>query len=132
MIQRVQSLFFFFSAICVITIIYIFPVLTDEFTGFEYFLKEYFQYPRLCLLLSAALSVFAIFQYKNRKRQQLMASFSRLMITIAFFLIVFLESKDKVFSLGAFLLIIPFLSLIAANFFINRDEKIINSADRIR
>lgn len=132
MIQRVQSLFFFFSAICVITIIYVFPVLKDEVTGFEYFLKEYFQYARLCLLLSAVLSIFAIFQFKNRKRQQLIASFSRLMITIAFLLIVFLESDDKIFSLGAFLLVIPFLSLIAANFFINKDEKLINSADRVR
>jgi len=132
MIQRVQSLFFVFAAICIITIVYTFPVLKHEVTNFEYFLKDYFPYVRLCLLLSSALSLFAIFQFKNRRRQQLLASFSRLMITIAFFLIVFLESDEKIFGFGAFLLIIPFLSLIAANFFINRDERLVNSADRIR
>ena len=130
MIQRVQSLFFFFSAICSVTIVYTFPVLQDETTS--YFLKEYFPYARLCVLLSAVLSVFAIFQFKTRKRQQLIASFSRLMITIAFFLIVFLHSEEKVFGLGMLLLIIPFITLIAANFFINRDEKLVKSADRIR
>jgi hypothetical protein len=130
MIQRVQSLLFFFSAICSVTIVYVFPVLNDETTS--YFLKEHFSYVRLCIFLSAALSIFAISQFKDRKRQQLIASFSRLMITIAFFLIVFLHSKNKVFGIGMILLIIPFLTLIAANFFISRDEKLIKSADRIR
>ena len=54
------------------------------------------------------------------------------MITVAFFLIVFLHSEEKVFGLGMMLLIVPFITLIAANFFINRDEKLVNSADRIR
>ena len=130
MIQRVQSLFFFFSAICSITIIYTFPVLQEGTT--TYFLKEHFPYARFCVFLSAALSIFAIFQFKTRKRQQLIASFSRLMITVAFFLIVFLHSEERAFGLGMMLLIVPFISLIAANFFINRDEKIVSSADRIR
>ncbi|MEC9208878.1 MAG: DUF4293 family protein [Bacteroidota bacterium] len=130
MIQRVQSLFFFFSAVSSMTIVYTFPVLQDETTS--YFLKEYFPYARLCMFLSAALSFFAIFQFKTRKRQQLIASFSRLMITIAFFLIVFLHSEEKVFGTGMILLIVPFMALIAANFFIKRDEKLVNSADRIR
>ena len=131
MIQRVQSLFFFFSAICSITIVYTFPVLQDGTK--DYFLtdSEYF-YARLCVLLSAALSIFAIFQFKTRKRQQLIASFSRLMITVALCLIVFLERDEKTICLGMILLIVPFITLIAANFFINRDEKLVNSADRIR
>ena len=130
MIQRVQSLFFFFSAICSITIVYTFPVLYDETTS--YFLKEYFPYARLCVFLSAFLSIFAIFQFKSRKRQALIASFSRLMITVSFFLIVFLHSSEKVFGLGMILLIIPFCTLIAANYFIKKDERLVNSADRIR
>ena len=132
MIQRVQSLFFFFSAICSITIIYTFPVLQDETTSYSYFLKEHFPYARLFVFLSAALSIFAIFQFKTRKRQQLIASFARLMITIAFFLIIFLHREEKVLGLGMILLIVPFITLVAANFFINRDEKLVKSADRIR
>ncbi|MBT5090144.1 MAG: DUF4293 family protein [Flavobacteriales bacterium] len=130
MIQRVQSLFFFFSAICSITIVYTFPVLQNETTS--YLLRENFADVRLFVFLSAGLSIFAIFQFKNRKVQQLIASIARLMITIAFFLIVFLHRDDEVFGIGMILLIIPFIALIAANFFINKDEKLVKSADRIR
>ncbi|MAJ90022.1 MAG: hypothetical protein CMD08_01955 [Flavobacteriales bacterium] len=130
MIQRVQSLFLLFSAIFSIIIVYFFPVLHDDYT--TYFLTSYFPYVRLCVFLSAALSIFAIFQFKNRKRQHLITSFSRLMITLAFFLLIFLHSKEKSFGLGMMLFIFPFLSLIAANFFINRDEKLVNSSERIR
>ena len=130
MIQRIQSLLFFFSSIFSLLIVFLIPVLHDA--TLSYLLKENFPYARLCVLISALISFFAIFQFKNRKRQQLLASFSRLMITIAFFLIVFFHSKGKVFGLGMFLLIIPFLTLIVANFFISKDEKLVKSADRIR
>ena len=130
MIQRVQSLLFLFSSLCLIIIVYKFPVLEDDTT--TYLLKEYFPYVRLCIFFSAALSMFAIFQFKVRKRQQLIASFSRLMITIAVCLILFLHSEGKSFGIGMLLLIIPFIGLIGANIFIKRDEKLIKSADRIR
>ena len=130
MIQRVQSLFFIFSAICSITIVYTFPVLQNETT--DYFLKEHFAAARLFVFLSATLSFFAIFQFKKRKVQKLIASIARLMITIAFFLIVFLHRNEEVFGVGIILLLVPFISLIAANFFIKKDEKLVKSADRIR
>ena len=130
MIQRVQSLFFFFSAICSITIIYTFPVLQNETTS--YLLKEYFADVRLFVFLSAGLSLFAIFQFKNRKVQQLIASIARLMITIAFFLMLFLHKDENDFGIGMILLIIPFIALIVANFFVKKDEKLVRSADRIR
>ena len=93
MLQRVQSLFFFFSAICSVTIVYVFPVLQDESTS--YLLKEHFAVARLFVFLSVALSVFAISQFRNRKRQQLIAYVARLMITITFFLVIFLPYKDN-------------------------------------
>jgi peptidoglycan/LPS O-acetylase OafA/YrhL len=130
MIQRVQSVFFFFSAICSITIVYTFPVLQNETTTF--LLKEHFTEARLFVFLSAAFSLFAIFQFKRRKVQQLIASIARLMITIAFFLIVFLHRNEEVLGVGVILLIVPFIALIAANFFIKKDEKLVKSADRIR
>tara|TARA_B110000971_G_C20003710_1_gene498079 strand:- start:940 stop:1332 length:393 start_codon:yes stop_codon:yes gene_type:complete len=130
MIQRVQSLFFFFSAICSVTIVYTFPVLQNETTN--YLLKEHFADARLFVFLSAGLSLVAIFQFKNRKVQQLIASIARLMITIAFFLIIFLHRNEELIGIGMILLIIPFIALIAANFFIKKDEKLVRSADRIR
>ena len=130
MIQRVQSLFFFFSAICSVTIVYAFPVLQDDSTS--YLLKEHFTYARLFVFLSAALSVFAIFQFKNRKRQQLIAYVARLMITIAFLLIVFFQREERDFGIGLFLFFIPYLSLFLAGYFVRKDEKLVKSADRIR
>ena len=130
MIQRVQSLFFFFSAICLITIVYTFPVLqnTEEY----FLLSEYFPIVRISVLLSAALSLFAIFQFKHRKKQMLISAISRFMITIAFFTLVFFYRGEEQFGLGMILMLIPFLFLYAANFFIKKDEKLVKSADRIR
>ena len=134
MIQRVQSLFFFFSAICSVTIIYAFPVLQDE--SASYLLKEHFANARLFVFLSVALSVFAIFQFRNRKRQQLIASAARLMITITFLIIVFLHKEEGVeeraFGIGLFLFFIPYLALFLAGYFVKKDEKLVKSADRVR
>jgi len=130
MIQRVQSLFFFFSAICSVIIVYAFPVLQDESTS--YLLKEHFADARLFVFLSVALSVFAIFQFRNRKRQQLIASAARMMITIAFFIIVFFYREERVFDIGLFLFFIPYLTLFLAGYFVRKDEKLVKSADRVR
>ena len=130
MIQRVQSLFFFFSAICSVTIVYAFPVLQNESTS--YLLKEHFAPARLFVFLSVALSVFAIFQFRNRKRQQLIASAARLMITIAFFFIVFSYREERDFGIGLFLFFIPYLTLFLAGYFVKKDEKLVKSADRVR
>ena len=130
MIQRVQSLFLFFAAICLITIVYSFPVLQTDNTSF--LLTEYFPIVRLSVFLSAGLSVFAIFQFKNRNRQMLITTIARFMITIAFFTLVFYYRKEEQFGLGMILMIVPFIALYAANFFIKKDEKLVKSADRIR
>jgi tryptophan-rich sensory protein len=130
MLQRVQSLFFFFAAISLIAIVYTFPVL--QTTKEAFLLTEHFPFVRLALFLSAVISVFAIFQFKKRKRQMLLAAISRFMITIAFFLLVFIYRREESFGLGVILLIIPFISLFAANYFIKKDEKLVKSVDRIR
>tara|TARA_B110000003_G_scaffold180182_1_gene179413 strand:- start:86 stop:478 length:393 start_codon:yes stop_codon:yes gene_type:complete len=130
MLQRVQTLFFFFSAICSISIIYLFPVLHDE--SAEYLLKENFTIARLFIFFSAALSIYAIFIYNNRKRQQLIASVARLMITISFLVVSFFDRQDESFSIGLFLMFIPYLTLFLAGYFVRKDDKLVASADRIR
>ena len=130
MIQRIQSLFFFFSAICLITIVYTFPVLQDE--NVSYLLYEHFPLVRLVVFFSSALSIFSIFQFKNRNRQKIMSTIARFLITLALVLIIFIYREDRDIALGLLLLIIPFTSLILANIFIKRDEKLVQSADRIR
>ena len=134
MIQRVQSLLFLFSAIFSLAIIYEFPILHDDIKNKNYLLNESsFLYARLSVFLSVVLSIYAIFQFKNRQLQRLISSFARLMLTVALLLIVFIYRQDgQSLGLGMLLLFIPFISLIAASFFINRDEKLVKSADRIR
>ena len=130
MIQRIQSLFFFFSAICLIAIVYNFPILQD--TNVSYLLSEHFPSVRLIIFFSTALSIFAIFQFKNINRQKFISTIARFLITVALILIVFVYREDRTIGLGLLLLIIPFTSLIVANIFIKKDEKLVQSADRIR
>ena len=130
MIQRIQSIFFLLSALASLLIIFIAPVLSNE-DGLFYLYND-FPYLRLLLFVSAFISIYAIFQYKNRSKQRLLSSLSRLMITF-FYLIVLLVYREKFnFESGLFLCIIPFLLLFLASFFIKKDEKLIKDADRIR
>ena len=134
MIQRIQSLLFLFSTFFSLAIIYDFPVLYDNAKDANYLLSDSsFLYARLSVFLSALLSFYAIFQFKNRKIQLLISRFSRLMLTIALCLIVFIYKENgQSFGLGMLLLFVPFIFLLVANFFINRDDKLVKSADRIR
>ena len=130
MIQRIQSIFFLLSSLASLYIIFYVPVLRKESELF--YLYNEFTYLRLFLIISAFLSLFAIFQFKNRNRQRLISSFSRLMITL-FYLIIILVYREKYdFESGVFLCIIPFLLLFLASYFIKKDEKLIRDADRIR
>ena len=130
MIQRIQSLFFLFSAISLVAIIYTFPVLQDEDSF--YLLSKHFDLVRVLILFSAALSIFAIFQFRNMSRQKLISNIARFLITISVVLLVFIYREDRSMAIGFMLLIVPFLSLILANLFIRKDEKEIESSDRIR
>ena len=91
MIQRLQTLLLFFSTLCIIIIAYsdYFPIYINK-TEPIYLNENELLSVRLCLVFSALLSVLAIFQFKNRKRQLLLSSFARFLITISFALIVFL------------------------------------------
>jgi len=130
MIQRIQSIFFLLSALASLLIIFIAPVLSNE-DGLLYLYND-FPYLRILLFVSAFISIYAIFQYKNRNKQRLLSSLSRLMITF-FYLVVLLVYREKFnFESGLFLCIIPFLLLFLASFFIKKDEKLIKDADRIR
>ena len=130
MIQRIQSVFFLLSALTSILIIFYFPVLSNE--GDNLFLFDHFVYLRLLLLSSSLLAIFAIFQYKNRSRQRLISSFSRLMITFFYIITLVFYKEDFDFEIGLFLCIIPFILLFIASYFVKKDEKLIKDSDRIR
>ena len=130
MIQRIQSVFFLLSALISILIVFYFPVLSNE--GKNLFLFDNFIYLRLLLLVSSLLAIFAIFQYKNRSRQRLISSLSRLMITFFYIITLVFYKQDFDFEIGLFLCIIPFILLFIASYFVKKDEKLIKDSDRIR
>ena len=130
MIQRIQSIFFLLSAMVSLFIVGFIPVLSQE--NQIMFLYKDFIYLRLFLLVSVFLSLYAIFQYKNRNKQRILSSLSRLMITFFYLAILFFFRDDYKFEIGVFLCIIPFLFLFGASYFIKKDEKLIKDADRIR
>ena len=130
MIQRIQSVFFLLSALTSILIIFYFPVLSNE--GVSLFLFDRLVYLRLLLLSSSLLAIFAIFQYKNRSRQRLISSLSRLMITFFYIITLVFYKEDFDFEIGLFLCIIPFILLFIASYFVKKDEKLIKDSDRIR
>ena len=130
MIQRIQSVFFLLSALTSILIIFYFPVLSNEADNL--FLFDHFVYLRLLLLSSSLLAIFAIFQYKNRSRQRLISSLSRLMITFFYIITLVFYKEDFDFEIGLFLCIIPFILLFIASHFVKKDEKLIKDSNRIR
>lgn len=129
MIQRFQTLFMSFSIISLVVIIVNFPILINDA---DKFYIENFPVIKYIMLASVFLTTYSIFQYKKLKRQRLLVSFSRLIITIGIILIVVLYKKDYDLALGFYLLLIPFIFLLISDFLIKKDQKLIKSADRIR
>ena len=129
MIQRFQTLFMSFSIISLVLIIVNFPILINDA---DKFYIENFPVIKYIMLSSIFLTTYSIFQYKKLKRQRLLVSFSRLIITIGIILIVVLYKKDYDLELGFYLLLIPFIFLLISDFLIKKDQKLIKSADRIR
>ena len=133
MIQRLQSLILLLAAFCSLIIVFYFPVLhlksynTDNYI----FLTEKLSFARLSVFLSVGLNIFSIFQFKSRKRQIFVNQISKLLLSIAFIIIIF-QSGDLNFAIGLFLFAIPYLLIILANYLIRKDEKLVKSADRIR
>ena len=130
MIQRIQSIFFLFSAMTSLFIIFFVPVLSQEYQ-LMYLYKD-FIYLRLFLFISAFLSFYAIFQFNNRSKQRILSSLSRLMITFFYLVILFFFREEYKFEIGVFLCIVPFILLFGASHFIKKDERLIKDADRIR
>lgn len=139
MIQRIQTIWLFLSALCA-AFTYKFPFYTGNkipisVTGEQQKLVASSNF--LLLILTALLIVgtfIIIFLYKNRK-QQLWLTILALVISIANIIIYFTELKKFVsgtISLTAILaFIIPIFLLLAANG-IWKDEKLVKSLDRLR
>ncbi|RPG53133.1 MAG: DUF4293 family protein [Flavobacteriales bacterium TMED84] len=129
MLQRIQSVFLFFSSM--ITLIMIFFVPIFEIDSKEMFASD-FLWAKVFLFISAILSLISINLYKNRKKQILLCSFSRTQITIALILLLFIYKKELNVKIELLLFAIPYLLLILSSYFIKKDEKLVKSSERIR
>ena len=129
MIQRVQSIYLLFSIIFMIAITYFLPVLISK-EG-EIFFTYHFLYAHITILVSSFLLLYSIFLFKNRKKQILFNQVSKFLLSITFFILFF--TRGELFpDRGMFVFIIPYVLILLANRFIKKDEKLVQSADRIR
>jgi hypothetical protein len=163
MIQRIQSIFLFVSAVAMIMMLF-FPIWqkldfqASEIATLDAFYLKYERFEKdsgnrelmsekttfyisIGAVLSALISLFAIFQYKNRLRQiQLGALNSLIMAATLFTGLYFTMKAEQLLStqvqgnylVGFYLPIAALICNLLANRFIRRDEKLVRSADRIR
>lgn len=128
MIQRIQSIFMFFAILSIGTIMYKTPVLVN---GEHVMMLDDFMWSQIAAFITMFLITYSILQFKNRAKQLLLNQFSKLSLSISFF-IIFIQKEEMFPATGLFLFILPYVFLIIANWFIKKDEKLVKSADRLR
>ena len=128
MIQRIQSVFMLFAILSVGMIMYKFPVLAN---GEEVMMMADFMWAQIAAFITIFLIVYSILQFKNRTKQLFLNQFSKLSLSISFF-IIFIQKGDMLPGKGLFMFVLPYVLLIIANWFIKKDDKLVKSADRIR
>ena len=156
MIQRIQSVFLFVAAI--VTIILLFISIGDIYTAEAQYTFTCFNvhlpngqavmstiYIALILILSACISIYAIFKYKDRMKQTQIISINMLVFLIAIMLMIWvfpdflfqrkgLMQEGDIFRFNYWIMIfvIPPVCMFLANRFIRKDERLVRSADRLR
>ena len=128
MVQRIQSVFMFLAIFSMIIVMYMYPVLILE--DQEKMLSD-FMIAQISVLIAMFLVLYSILQYKTRSKQLLLNQLSKLALSIAFFTI-FIQKEQMLPDTGLFLFLLPYVFLILANRFIKKDDKLVDSADRIR
>lgn len=152
MIQRIQTLFLFLAVVCMVVCLcqpmgVFFPDTMN--TGTELYnlwtlaledgSRSFANWPMFAvLLLAATVSLFAIFTFKNRKKQARMCVIA-ILLCMAWYisLVVFgylLEPENTKFypSVMAALPLVAVILLFMARHRIIADEKLVRAADRIR
>ena len=153
MIQRIQTIYLFLASIA-IYLLFIFPIVntltTDgarqiKITGvYETVSNQVVQTEPFTLLTIATailglIPLVLIFQFKNRKRQLTMV-YSLVVVIIAYSFWISQTIKAAAnttleisnYSIGAGLTSVAILFLVLASKGIQRDEKLVKSADRLR
>ncbi len=144
MIQRIQSVYLILSAVISVVTILTFNLWTYENNEFlkviDTLYSERFLIKSIGIsfIISAVLSVFTIFNFKNRQNQFVMG---RINILINFYLLGVLiieslnlsgETTVSEKGIGMFTPLICIILLVMANKAIKKDEDLVKSVDRLR
>ena len=133
MIQRIQSLYVIFYITIKIFLLYISFIKKSFFNffieGIDLFLIE--------LVMLLIISVFLLFSFKNRKNQIKLLYFlilNQLIVLTAISILAFKKNTTIVFLLNheTFLYLLGFALLLLSFRGIKKDQKLIDSIDRIR
>ena len=99
-------------------------------------------YIALILILSACISIYAIFKYKDRMKQTKIVSVNMLVFLVAIMLMIWVYPDflfPKKFEMAGFrfnywimIFVLPPVCMFLANRFIRKDERLVRSADRLR
>lgn len=156
MIQRIQSVYLLIAAIVTIILLFI-PIgtiTTDEaqytFTCFNVHLPNgnvvmSTLYIGLVLILSAGITIYSIFKFKDRMKQSRIVSLNMFVFLIGIILMIwifpdYLFQRKGIMQAGADfesnnwikIFIIPPVCMFLANRAIRNDEKKVRAADRLR
>lgn len=136
MLQRIQTIYLLLAAGISAGLIFVFHLWITE-VGIHVFAKDNMLYLGM-FLGSAALSLVAIFMFKNRKLQFV---FGRLNIILNFILLGVIvyqsqnlpgETAVSENGIGMFLPLVSIVLLALANKAIKKDEDLVKSVDRLR
>ncbi len=144
MVQRIQSLYLFFSAIISLGLIFVFA-LWENVDKIEYFAIDLFDESNLAFkvvpilfLLSGLMSLMSLSLFKTRLKQFILNRFNILINLILLGVLIYhlltlsgeAEVSEK--GIGVVLPIIVIVLLVLANKAIKKDEDLVKSVDRLR
>lgn len=134
MIQRIQSIYLLFAAVCNGILIFLFPLYLKDGEPAMIINDTSFL---IMTVLSTLISLFSIFRYRNRRQQVVAGRINIILnfVMFGFFIFMFYtlqESASVSFHAGSFMPIISVVLISLANRAIMKDEDLVRSADRLR
>ena len=136
MLQRIQTIYLFLAAICSAGLIFVFQ-LGENIAGEPVYADELLLVFAL-FMISAAISLFTIFLFKNRKLQFILGRLNILLNLILLGLFVYwsLNISGEAYvsekGIGMLIPVISIVFLVLANKAIKKDEDLVKSVDRLR
>lgn len=161
MIQRIQSVFLLIMALTMLAFLFV-PIWvkgdvdTQEYVFLNAFRLSYEDhsgvmpkvlatkntiYISILAIVSAAVSLFSIFQYKNRLTQMKLGALNSLLVggVVAASYVAITKGTNLIdpslpaeFKIGFFLPVVALIFNSLANRFIRRDEKLVRDSERMR